>query len=322
MQLLEQIAHNEISNDVLLEAALMEASFSKKQLQDPKTVEKILNKKHVFTSVIIFVSLLITIIGAIISVGILLFPLGLIFVCIASSLSAYPKKANEKQLLKLKDQCEKLIAKMEKSIEKDPKNKSKYSEVIDNCRKTIDTIDAYYKDVSNKEKMKDIEYATELYKRLVKYIESPTSDLGPGDLDMFVVADMLGIKESDIGNAIKTNGKFEKFPFKYYGLDNLSDEQIQKYSSILPEIKTNDPLFTVYGHDDYVIVFSKKANGFLEIIASDENNKINQCSLYNTAQDLLTDNIDKKALIEADKVLGYYRLSKCPSQVKPKQFPI
>ena len=48
MQLLEQIAHNEIGNDVLFETALMEASFSKKQLQDPKTVEKILNKKHIY----------------------------------------------------------------------------------------------------------------------------------------------------------------------------------------------------------------------------------------------------------------------------------
>ena len=71
MQLLEQIAIGEepvTEEDFLIHSTLMEAHFSKKDLQNPDTVKKILNQNYTFTSVIKYMAFLILGLAAVISI--------------------------------------------------------------------------------------------------------------------------------------------------------------------------------------------------------------------------------------------------------------
>ena len=69
-------------DDLIIESVLLEMHFSKKDLQDPKTVEKILKQTKKYktaTDFLIVLTAIIAFLGSIVSLGILFFPLLLLF---------------------------------------------------------------------------------------------------------------------------------------------------------------------------------------------------------------------------------------------------
>ena len=330
MQLLEQIATNTYvpmtEEQALLETALLETMFSKKELQDPNTIKKILNQKNTFTDIFKFTAIIIWAIGVAITMlptlGLSLIPLSGLMVCVMIVLDAYPKKRNNKQLKQLKSQCEKLKNKSIKMVEKDSKNKSQYQEIIKNCDSVIKKIDEYFNVLISNEELEYIEYAKRLYSDLIKWLDKPYR-LEYYELIIFTIAKELGMKENDIGKILKHKGELYKLDSKKC-YDLYGYEPGETAYKIIPKLKTGETVCEVALNDDTVILYSVDSGKFIEIFFTDkdENSNIKIISLYDIATNYSDDMPDKKSIIEADKLLGYYKLSKCPQQVKPKQFPI
>ena len=197
----------------------MEAHFSKKDLQNPDTVKKILNQKYTFTSIIKYMAFLILGLAAVISIPTLAGPFVIMgwLTKINEALEAYPKKHKKEQLQKLENQCNKLINQMEEEIEKNPGNASDCRKVISKCQDTIKTIHKRHKTIGNQSVITEIDGAIAIYNLLAKYIDKPRTLSKKEELGIYYLAQLLGIKESEITSIIVNKLYPESEPEWYIG---------------------------------------------------------------------------------------------------------
>lgn len=330
MQLLEMMANGDepvTEEEHMIHAITLESGFSKKELQNPETIKKILNQKHAFVSIGKWMTCLIGILVTLISiptvVGIFIFPV--LFGSLLATLNDYPRVKNNKQIKKLKEQCEKLKSKMEKNIANDPKNISKYKEIIKNCDKTIDAVDEYFKKIEDKKFMAEVDKALEVYKRLVSWLDSPFSD---DDLEIFSLAQELGIKESAIISRIvkKSDNMMQDMEPFYGNLDeHYKPDEKEHLLKLIPELRKSNECITLYssGHTDSACIYSKMTKSI--VVGNFQDLKsFKKTTIYNAANQYsnIYNKHTKEAIIEADKILGYYKLSKCPDAVIPKEFKL
>lgn len=244
---------------------------------------------------------------------------GYIYAC----LDHYPRTKNDKQIRQLGEQAEKLKAKLEETVKKNPKDASKYNEVIHNCDKTIKATQEYFKEIEDKKFMSEVSIAIGKYNDLIHWLDKPyTTD----DMQIFLLAKILGINESVmVSKIIKNSDNLMESLSEFYGdLDKLyKPEEKEHLLKLIPELRNGGKCTVIKasGETDTVIVYSKSTNSI--VTGSFEDLKtFKKSSLYKAADDSMQNiyyNMSKEALIEADKQLGYYRLSKCPDAVIPKE---
>ena len=312
-----------LSEEILEEQVILnEMHFSKKDLQDPKTIDKIIKRKEFFESVVKFIDFLflgITVIGSCIIGSVVSFGAGLgtltilsiLTVNIVLNINSLPLNIYNKNIDKYKKKIEGLINICNQNIEKDVKNKDKYKQIIDNCKKVqakFDEMDKESKLLAYKEEYKDCLSA---YKDIVYWLEKPYVLGHTGErytsLDDLRLANSLGITDKDIIKNITSKCKFED---KWDILFSDNDEE----SAIFFK---DDKYILISSDDDHSIIYSKNKGKLYELYAYD---KFNETSLVNHKFINKKFNID--IVKQVDKELGYYLLSKCPEQVKKKEFPI
>ena len=331
---------------------LQEMYFSKKDLQDPKTIKKIedILKRTRYQNVAAIASTIAFLVPIAISIVInpLLIPGGIlagIALVIAIIIRLYnwvetaPQKAFEKNYEKYKKQVKELKEKAEKQLAKKENSKyaSKYKEIITNCDKVLKAIDEREKQISDNNYKAEIEDAIYYYNKLVKFLEYPFDFGFEGEGDMgstFETAKMLNISAQQIQSKVK-NTKFKSDELnllggiaKFYGVMD------KRYNSIEDLIKEEEP-----DHDVNYLKFKSKMNmKVIELCSNDDNiDFIGQDGLiYQITTDreiyviksIFYNNkfngaeFGKKALIEADKELGYYILSEPPEGLEKKKFPL
>jgi hypothetical protein len=332
--------------------ALQEMYFSKKDLQDPKTIKKIediLNRTR-YQNVAAIAAMIAFVVPIAISIVInpLLVPGGIlagITLVIAVIIRLYnwvetaPQKAFEKNYEKYKRQVKELKEKAEKQLAKKENSKyaSKYKEIITNCDKVLKAIDEREKQISDNNYKAEIENAIYDYKKLIKFLEYPFDFGWEGESEMgniFTTANMLKISAQQIQNKVK-NTKFKSDEInlldgiaKFYGVMD------KRYNSIEDLIKEEEP-----DHEVNYLKFKSKMNmKVIELCSNDDNiDFIGQDGLiYQITTDreiyviksIFYNNkfnggeFGKKALIEADKELGYYILSEAPEGLEKKKLPL
>ena len=322
---------NKFNQEYFEEQLIQEMGFSKKDLQDPKTVEKVLKQKQKYESIVNFVSILciiLVIIGSIITIGIGFIPLMLLFTTIYTTIESYPAKKNDKNLVKLKDKCLNLKQKCEYELEKNPDNKDnvKIKEMISNIDKCINAVDDYYKRISDENFLKQINSYCIILKNIIRFMEGKGLP-NPSDLyfeykDFFtILLKYYNISESNI---LQKMSKLEpnSYPDNIYGsFDELDlDGDVFKKIPIFKD-KLNygkKSLVVIIAHDEFAVIYY---NGKLyETISTD----INYCKEVTISKWIKNSDLPAKpdkAFIEADKSLGFYTFSDCPEQVKKREFP-
>lgn len=313
MQLLEiaSLVDSEYLESAVLQTTL-EAHFSNKDLTNPDTIKKILNTKHGYINIVQWLNTLIGIVTFIISIPTIVGPIAVVglFSSISASLSAYPKKQNDKTIHKLEEKCKILRDKTLDYIEKHPDKKSEKQKTLDGCDSVLKKINEYYTECENEEFMDQVKDAENAIKTLVKFLEKPYELERSEIYDLAYVAKMYKVNEEYIMKRIEKFGTKSKNPCgEMFGDDKDSIKQ----ASNIPEIKNNDPIFYVMVADNWFIAYSSASKSFWSYNFDDPAEKV---SIYSYGED---SDIREKALIEADKRLGYYKLSKCPDAVIPKK---
>lgn len=330
--------------------AINEMHFSKKDLQDPKTMEKILKRKEFFDNCIgwmtalgIILIILITIVIGIFTAaigGIVVFPLLMLaFASTLETLMALPNKWYVKNSEKFEKQVRDLMDKTKKKLENDIKNKDKYQKIITNCQKIIDIIEKRRAEAEKEYNEKIHQEELNYYEQVVSWLEKPYEFGHTGEGGQFSewlwCAKFLKVSENDIIKVIESH-KHEKNTFYELTISGKYTD----YKGRTKEVEDEDDVegwITLHNHDykkavrdlgnhawliqsddDYGIWYTETK----KFIESDINTPYTFISLSSFAdKSNLPENIEE-ILIDADKELGYYRLSKCPEQVKKKEFPI
>lgn len=292
---------------------LNEIHLSKKDLQDPKSVEKCINQAHKFDNIlkgikwVLFVFTLLLIIP---SLGTILVPMTKIM----EMINGYPITRGEKNLSKLRKKAEELMNKTD-----DPKMKT-------NCKQVIKAVDGYYKDLENKQFMDDVDYALKTYELLVDYMQDKGAvNTREIDYDYFLIGNLLALaKELKIPeNAFYNLWKTSKH--NYYKMTekeqksickDLNEKDLVRLKKAIPEITDGTPYKVIAHNDEWDCVYSKKRNKLIEIDYS-KPMSIDDSSPYKIAN--MNDVPPRKAIIEADKKMGYYLIAKCPESVKKKE---
>lgn len=312
---------------------LNERAFSKKELQDPEMLNKLLDKFKKSNAVLDKIetaSLIFTVVEAIV-VGVLTKSLGLGLLSLAAiaiikvigmlKLNDLVSKSNEKKIQQLKDQANKLKEKCLKSD--DPKAK----EIASNCEKLIKNIDKYY---GSKEKEK----YDQKYKYIKeKYLDVVNADFSNGvSADYIYIAKKLKLSKQDINKIFFNNlNKYMKDSEKYgsiwdvfFGTDNKEEisNKLDKYikDNGIPELKDNGKVCIIYAIDDIILLYSPKANKFFygDYASSKSYTYLLDISSgYKGTETIDNDEDDILKAVDAD--LGYYRLSEPPKGVKPKK---
>lgn len=310
----------EIGNEVVLEM-----HFTKKQLQDPKQIERILKSKNLvknMSDLLSLLTLIIAVIGSIATLGIGLIPFIGLFAVIYSALEALPEKTEDKNLLKFINACEDYKRKLQNKLKDDPDNEE-IKNIISKLDKNIELARGKYTDkISDKYKQK-INEVKKIYRNLEKWLNNPYR-IGDGyDNDIFLLAQYANIPEQVLIEKIK-NSNIETVNIRdYFGEDFGEDSQVYNNEKKIgcesfKEIKnTKLPVKLVYDNDDCWIVFLPSNSKLLLLLPSE----IKVTSLYKefNKEDLF-DRYDKDIIIDADKELGYYIFSNCPANVKKKKF--
>lgn len=137
--------------------------FTKKELQDPESINKILKQKDVFRNLNNALSFAIVIMGIIAGVltssffvGLIIGPFLAFTVAISEKNPLNQKPSKNIAKLKEKSQMLKDSAKHELSKTNDPKRKQKYNEIIHNCDKVIKAVDEYFQKIEDEKLMTDI----------------------------------------------------------------------------------------------------------------------------------------------------------------------
>ena len=346
-----------LEQSILEQQLVQEMIFNKDDLQDPKTLEKILEKmkkrEPVFETVALISSFLVfclSIAISIITTGVFTIVLSPFFIILSVILYMYIdtipgtqfKKDNEKfkkKVIKLKEKSQEKLDK-----ETDHKKKAKYQEIIKNCDKVLKAIENQYKkymDIKSSEYDFDEDDKNTLintYEDLVDFLEYPF-DFGweNGIEDIALLAELLKLKPQDITNKIKRT-KFKKEEKTVYDMfclmhgedtvdtglndpDNFEYKEnfIIKYKSIM-----NMKAIETGSNDDNIDFVAQ--NGIFYSLTTD--NEVEEGNMLKFAEYSSHDEWDKsdkkfmKMLIEVDKELGYYLLSDCPPGLKKKKFPL
>lgn len=283
-----------------------------------------------FKSVEMFIIVLLTILTVIISIFTLFIgtiPMLLLFATITSTLDSYESKQKNKNLNKLKEKCTKLKNKSEEKLKTtdDPKEKQTLKETIDGCNKVLSKI----KELEEIDKNMNLNAGIKAVKELIKWYEDPNSFYYE-DLyfsNVFYTAKVYKIPERVLINKIKT--------IKHaISLDDTAIGNEDKYKKLLGNIGIKDiekDYIVIISHEDYYLLYDDSVGLF--VLSYDSVYKVS--SLYSEADnssrtETVKDKFGKdkwikiteKEIIAADKALGYFKLSKCPQQVIPNEFPI
>lgn len=308
--------------------------FTKKELQDPESINKILKQKDVFRNINNALSFAIVIMGIIAGVLTSSFFVGLIigpFLAFAVAVSEKNplNQKPSKNIAKLKEKSQMLkdSAKHELSKTNDPKRKQKYNEIIHNCDKVIKAVDDYFKKIEDEKLMKDIvecEAVIEECEDLMTgknkvYFGESGSDILRALLYFYRVPESVVIK--------KISNLEPDFSISYLmEYDESRLDKLELYK-LIPELK--DEAF--YNKDNFVCLLQDEMAAYLyyknkiyyfnadgeyfEISSLSEvakkSEKYNVIGVHNPS----------KAFIEADKNRGYWTFEECPPQIQTKEFP-
>lgn len=284
-------------------------SFSKKDLQDPNTLKRLLNEKHKFADWGQETTFTVGVLSAIVAVCAI--PLSfaaspIAFTSLAASIISYLnykiygcisnwKLRNSKEnkvaefkydLLKLKDKCE-------ENIKKDKKNSSKYRSMLSAVEKNLKAIKAYEEKVANEKFMKEVEYCMELYKEFVEWYKNPNRIYGTqeGDYYFLIFKELLKIDDSKLAKKFISNNtkskitkdelvsrlKYEAIT-KWYGDDNSDSEEVSKEIDItFDELPDGDLYELLYYNDENpdcsllkgIVLSSKECYGYKIYIEGD-----------------------------------------------------
>lgn len=325
---------------VLDEAVLQEMHFSKKDLQDPKTLDKIIKGKErfetagkYFLTVASICSLLLPIALGIVLHSFIAVPiaLALLFtgliklILLVDELPLRWYKENEhKYKMMVFDFKKKTEAAMEKTD--DPKKKEKYKQIIDNCDAVIAEFRKRDAEKLSKEKEAMIEDARKLIEDTVRWYNDPgkylpyghTGSSSEGELALLLF--FLKVPENKIIDHICKKCKDKsmlgkEFLTDFYGVDN-DEIEMPEYKPIL-----NDHVIEFSSDDEYCTLISIEKKKCYFVCIHDVGTESITKYVKKTG-DVDPSGEYKKALIEADKELGYYLFSKCPDGVKQKEWPI
>ena len=255
-----------IDSQILEEQTILnEMHFSRKELQDPSTIDKILKRKEFFESMISFIDFLfiaITIIGSgiigiTVSVGIglgSLTILSILTINIILSIDSLPLNVYNKNINKYKSKIEKLIDICNKNIEKDPKNKNKYQEIINNCKKVQDKFTMMDKEAKIIADKKEYEECLSAYKDIVHWLDKPyvlghTGERNTSLEDIRIIK-YLGITDNQIIKNITSKCKFKD------NWDILLSDNDEKSRDFFK----NDKYIMISSDDDYSIIYSDYAH--------------------------------------------------------------
>ena len=339
-------------SEFINEQVIQEMIFNKKDLQDPKTLEKILErmkkKEPIFETLAAigsFLTFALSVAISIITTGaftIVLFPfLFVLCLILYMYIETIPRSQFNKDNEKFKKKVIKLKEKTQEKLDKETDNskKTKYKEIIKNCDKVLKAIEdqnkkssEYYFDEDDKNDLKGT------YGDLVRFLEYPFNfGWENGIDDIALLAQLLELNPQDIQNKIKRT-KFNKTKTTVYDMfvlmfgkdtvdtglndpDNFeyNENFIIKYKNIM-----NMKAIETGSNDDNIDFVAQ--NGIFYMLTTD--NEIIEENMLYFAKYSFHDEWDKsdknfmKMLIEVDKELGYYLLSDCPPGLKKKKFPL
>lgn len=317
-----------------------EIFFSKKDLQNPDTLKKLLDKaqkekdiKKKLDDVFMCLTFVEAILGSI-GVGVLtksifkgiasFLPLMIATVTltfkVCSAMDTAMYAIHEARIKKLLKKATEL---------RDKAKAAGQNDIANNCQKVIDTIEKHYKDEATKKFRKRVDEIKKYYKSLVNIINGKEG-MGSPDLTYFVLADLLKIPHKRIDDGMRKeeidNSAFEYF----YGTDSVEDaqkeygEDLNKIIQYIPEFKTGAGIVIYYAIDDTVFCYSPRSKYFGYGGYKAEWMNFNK-EIYPLIKSIDNSEIDPKdkndieALKVADAELGYYRLSPAPEGVTPKK---
>lgn len=323
---------NYTNDEALIEQVILqEMNFSKEDLKDPKTIEKILKGSGIFKSVELFIIILLAILTIIISaftLGIGLFPMLLIFTTITEALQSYESRSKDKNLNKLKEKCIKLKNKSEEKLKttNDPKEKQKLKETIDGCNKVL----AKIKELEEIDKNMNLNAGIKAVEDLLKWYKDPDSFRSSNVYfsNLFFAAEVYKIPEKVLINKIKTIKETISLQ-DYFDYDQFYTDILFKIGISLKD--QSKEFIVISSNDEYSLLYDDKIGLF--VLLSDNAYKVtslysevNKGDKYEQVKDKYGKtrmiNITEKDIIAADKALGYFKLTKCPEQVIQKEFPI
>ena len=335
--------------------SIQEMIFTKKQLQDPETLTKLLKRAETEKDVkkvvdIIFYGLTILegiSVGVLVKDGFMGFAAWIGFIVlthkVAKGLDKVMAYTQEKRIKQLREKCEKLIKKYE-NID-NPKTK----QIVENCKKTIKAIDDYYAKEEKAKIDKKIKEYTNTYEFLVDIIHGKDIMNEPEE-KVFALAKILNIdfKRIDAGQT-KENKYDDSLWLYWFGSDNIESftnadspskdevyETIKILSKYIPEFKDNKKVPYYYAIDDTVFIYSRMGKKFYYgdwWYSSDKIEWLTPClsstifglienrssmkERYNNILNTMKTEIDIIKIV--DIKLGYYLLSKAPEGVTPKK---
>ena len=264
-----------------------EIFFSKKDLQDPKTLDKLLNRAKVEKDIKSRLDLMLFIgtffesffgarainkfikkhlgdsLGIITHILSWISIMGLTFKAVSTG-NDFLAYIHENRIKKLKRQAEKLRDKFKESD--DPKAK----EIVKNCQQVIDAIDKYYKAEEKKVYDAKLKEYKEIYHMLQSMINGGDS-FDPSELaEWFAMAKVLNIPFEKIEKgAIKNIGEHDSLCMAYLGenykdLDQRKKDVYAKLAEAVPEFRTDSLKYKLYyAIDDTVLYYAPSIHKFI-----------------------------------------------------------
>lgn len=335
-----------INEQTILEQNILnEMHFSKKDLQDPKTIEKIYKTKFsdvIFKSIKLMIDILLFLVTC--AFGVMTLGFGfiigaIIWASVHTTLSAYIPNKNDKNLDKFEEKCKKCISISEEHI-KNGKNISENKKVIENCKKVLELIKQKRVELQDQKLQALIEAYIGAFKNLDLFINSETVSKGEGAsgeyeweefAEMFILASELGLSEDKISNILsskKSNcgyNTFIKNMFEHLE-NNIIEEKISELETFnIKEFKNKEDITIIFEETDEMvrnIIYLKSTKSFYDIYLDYKNNlHFSKTKLYDYFDVSRTNENVKKAIERADAKLGYYTLSECPKNLEKKPLP-
>lgn len=320
-------------NTILLE-------YSKKELQDPKTIEKIYKDSigdKVFkslSSLIMALSVILAIAIGVVTLGLGLFVLAPLIMKLDEALDSYIPKKHDKNFDKLKRQCEELKTKSQERLktEQDSKEKQALQDIIKNCDNVLKVINDKIKLENDKKYQENLDSAIKDYNNMIKFITTGDGLFNKDINDNYYNRDyfanlckMFNLSSNDIIKCIDKGVKNNIYHVEeisnfveYSGLEqDLIQKCIDKGFTELKDKKSS--IIILATHDEWFLLYSPKLHKFIDFdVINGVNNITNDyysLSNYENGADT------SKFIKDADKYLGYYHFSKAPENVEPKEFP-
>lgn len=308
--------------------------FTKKELQDPESINKILKQKDIFRNLNNALSFAIVIMGIIAGVltssffvGLIIGPFLAFTVAISEKNPLNQKPSKNIAKLKEKSQMLKDSAKHELSKTNDPKRKQKYNEIIHNCDKVIKAVDEYFQKIEDEKLMTDITECEAIIEDCEEfmsgngdlYLDETGSDLFRALMYFYKVPESVIIKKLA---SIKPNYSLQDlFPY-----DDTRIDKMEIYK-LIPKLKDEK----YFNEDHFVCLLRDHLDGYVyyenKIYHIDADNdtcrisSLSEVAKKSEKYSIIGVHNPSKAFIEADKNLGYWTFEECPPQIQTKEFP-